>query len=395
MKTPSLILSACLTGILTLSAQEKPEIAPVVEKDAAAPPKTVAPLTTPAPVRPRIEVCFVLDTTGSMSGLIEGAKQKIWSLANEIISAKPAPEVKFSLVGYRDRGDAYVVKTSALTDDIDRIYSELRAFKADGGGDTPESVSEALQAAVREAKWSDDKSVLKIIYLVGDAPPHTDYKDGPDYRTVCREAASKGVLINTIQCGNIAGTAEIWKEIAQKADGQYVALAQTGNMRIVETPFDKEMQELNQKIGTTLIGCGSVQVRQQVAAKQFASEAASASVASSRLSYNWKDGKSVQGGGELIDEIAAGRRKLEEVKKDELPEELRSLDADALKKHVETKAAERKALNEKLAELVKKRDAWLAEDAKKNQGAPDSFDVKVSSILREQAKAKGIQYETK
>ena len=37
--------------------------------------------------KPHIEVCFVLDTTGSMGGLIEGAKQKIWSIANEMISA--------------------------------------------------------------------------------------------------------------------------------------------------------------------------------------------------------------------------------------------------------------------------------------------------------------------
>ena len=47
--------------------------------------------------KPRIEVCFVLDTTGSMGGLIEGAKQKIWSIANEMISAKPTPELKLGL----------------------------------------------------------------------------------------------------------------------------------------------------------------------------------------------------------------------------------------------------------------------------------------------------------
>ena len=45
-----------------------------------------APTTKPAPV---IEVCFVLDTTGSMGGLIKGAKQKIWSIANDIITENP------------------------------------------------------------------------------------------------------------------------------------------------------------------------------------------------------------------------------------------------------------------------------------------------------------------
>ena len=75
--------------------------------------------------KPRIEVCFVLDTTGSMGGLIEGAKQKIWSIANEMISAKPTPELKLGLIGYRDRGDEYVVKSFLLTDDIDSIYGHL------------------------------------------------------------------------------------------------------------------------------------------------------------------------------------------------------------------------------------------------------------------------------
>ncbi|PYJ00631.1 MAG: hypothetical protein DMF00_07325, partial [Verrucomicrobia bacterium] len=76
--------------------------------------------TAPArQTKPRIEVCFVLDTTGSMGGLIEGAKQKIWSIANEMISAQPTPELKLGLIGYRDRGDEYVVKSFSLTDDID------------------------------------------------------------------------------------------------------------------------------------------------------------------------------------------------------------------------------------------------------------------------------------
>src|SRR5436190_20971581 len=84
--------------------------------------------------KPQIEVCFVLDTTGSMGGLIEGAKQKIWSIANEMISAQPTPTVKFALIGYRDRGDEYVTRLSPLTDDLDAIYADLRKFKADGGG---------------------------------------------------------------------------------------------------------------------------------------------------------------------------------------------------------------------------------------------------------------------
>src|SRR6202030_1918945 len=120
--------------------------------------------------KPHIEVCFVLDTTGSMGGLIEGAKQKIWSIANEMISAQPTPELKLGLIGYRDRDDEYVVKSFQLTDDIDSIYGHLRDFKAEGGGDEPESVNEALAEAIEKMPWSQDRKVLKIIFLVGDAP---------------------------------------------------------------------------------------------------------------------------------------------------------------------------------------------------------------------------------
>src|SRR6266496_4345741 len=93
--------------------------------------------TQTSEAKPRIEVCFVLDTTGSMRGLI----------------------------GYRDRGDEYVVTSFRLTDDIDSIYGHLRDFKAEGGGDEPERVNEALAEAIEKMPWSQDRKVLKIIFL--------------------------------------------------------------------------------------------------------------------------------------------------------------------------------------------------------------------------------------
>ena len=153
--------------------------------------------TEAKPAKPRMEVCFVLDTTGSMSGLIEGAKQKIWSIANEMVSTKPTPELRLGLVAYRDRGDEYVFKTFDLTNDIDAVYANLKTFSANGGGDTPESVNEALQQAVAKMSWSSDRSVLKIIFLVGDAPPHMDYAGAPKYPEICQAAMKKDLIINT------------------------------------------------------------------------------------------------------------------------------------------------------------------------------------------------------
>lgn len=349
----------------------------------------------PVPPKPQIEVCFVLDTTGSMSGLIEGAKQKIWSIANEIVAAKPTPSVKFALIAYRDRGDAYVTKLTPLTDDLDAVYADLRTFQAAGGGDQPESVSQALHEAVHEVKWSPQRSVLKIIYLVGDAPPHTDYADGPDYREVCHAAAKRDLIINTIQCGNIPNTRDYWTEIARRAEGSYVALAQSGNMVAITTPFDQPLAELNVEIGRTLVPYGTAAARAAVQAKQDVIELSAFHVAADRLAYNAKSGgKAVQGSGELLDAMKEGKVGFDEIKREQLPEDLKALEAGELRARLEEKQSRRTELQKQINELSQKREAFLAAEQKRLSGAGkgDAFDTKVAEILREQAKRKGIQY---
>ena len=94
--------------------------------------------------RPKIEVVFVLDTTSSMSGLIDAAKEKIWSIASTMASANQAPDIHMGLVAFRDRGDAYVTQVVDLSQDLDSMYAKLIDFQAEGGGDGPESVNQAL-----------------------------------------------------------------------------------------------------------------------------------------------------------------------------------------------------------------------------------------------------------
>ena len=347
------------------------------------------------PAKPRVEVCFVLDTTGSMGGLIEGAKQKIWSIANEMVSAKPAPDLKVGLIGYRDRGDEYVVKSFKLTDDIDSIYARLREFKADGGGDTPESVNEALAEAVEKMPWSQENDVLKIIFLVGDAPPHMDYKDGPKYADLCREAAKKDVIINTVQCGGIAETTPVWQEIAKLSEGSYAAIAQSGNMAVIDTPMDAKLAELNRKIGGTLIAYGDADLRREMNVKQAVSESAPASAAADRLNYNAKTKKSVQGGGELIDALASGQAKLEQLDKKQLPAEMQELSKAELASHIDKMRSDRSALQKEIETVAKERDEYIREKNKHlaATGKGDSFDEKVAQTIRAQAEKKGIHYE--
>jgi len=336
----------------------------------------------------------VLDTTGSMSGLIEGAKQKIWTIANEMISAKPTPEIRVGLVPFRDRGDEYVTKVFDLTNDIDTVYSQLQSFRAAGGGDIPESVNEALDDAVRKMSWSTDKKVLKIIFLVGDAPPHMDYANGPKYPQVCEEAVRRNLIINTIQCGNLAETGPIWQEIARKSEGSYVAIAQSGNMEVVATPMDSELAELNRELGKTLVAYGDKRMRGLVASKQLASENAPAPVAADRLAFNARYGLAVQGEGELLDSLKSGKVKLESLNKDELPPELQKLSAQDLKTELDSKQKERADLQSKIDKLSKAREQYLADkrkqDAERCNG--DSFDEKVAASIQTEAARKGIVY---
>ncbi len=352
---------------------------------------------TTAPTRqskPRIEVCFVLDTTGSMGGLIEGAKQKIWSIANDMISAQPTPELKLGLIGYRDRGDEYVVKSFSLTDDIDAIYGHLREFQAGGGCDAPESVNEALAEAIHKMPWSSDSKVLKIIFLVGDAPPHMDYPNGPKYPDLCREAAKKDLIVNTIQCGEMAETKPIWQEIAKLSEGSYVGISQSGNVAVISTPMDKELSRLNERIGTTLIPYGDSKLQAEVHAKYAVAKSAPISAMADRLTYNSKTGKAVQGRGELVDALNDNKLKLEEIDQKQLPTELQKLDRNELQKRIAKTRDDRADLQKQIVEVSKKREAYIQSENKRlaAEGKGDAFDQKVTETLHAQAAKKGISY---
>ena len=209
----------------------------------------------------RIDVLFVLDTTGSMGGLIASAKDKIWSIANTLAQGQPAPKIRMGLVGYRDKGDAYVTKFTQLADDLDSVYSVLMAFRAGGGGDGPEHVNRALHEAVTEAKWDKSKSTYKVIFLVGDAPPHMDYNDYIKYKKTCRLAKKKGIVINTVQCGSMSSTTPHWKRIAQLGGGEYFRVNQSGGAIHYSTPYDKKLSKLSRSMDSTRVYYGTSEER--------------------------------------------------------------------------------------------------------------------------------------
>ena len=142
--------------------------------------------------KPAVEVAFVLDTTGSMGGLIEGAKRKIWSIATAIVDSNPDADIRMGLVAYRDIGDDYVTKKIELTTDIQDLYASLLELKARGGGAWPESVNEALDIVVNKLQWTSGADTRRIVFLVGDAPPHMDYAQDTKYPITLSRGEAEG-----------------------------------------------------------------------------------------------------------------------------------------------------------------------------------------------------------
>lgn len=337
---------------------------------------------------PRIDVCFVLDTTGSMSHLIEGAKKKIWHIANGIVSEEPTPRVRFGLIGYRDRDDDYVTKRFDLTENIDAVYENLQTFEAGGGGDKPESVNQALHEAVTKMSWDEARSVTKIVFLVGDAPPHMDYEDDVKYPEVCKKAVRRDLIINTVQCGDMAGTREVWRKIARRAEGEYAAIAQSGNMRTVETPHDDELAKLNRKIGETMVPYGSARSRKRQAARQARSEAAGASVAADRAAYMSAKAEPAATqpatGQDLTEVLIMDHIGLDEVETDKLPQKLQQMSETERRQYLKEQVEEREKLKKRIGQLQTKRRDYIEKQRKKNAGQA-GFDQKVMEWVRRQS----------
>jgi von Willebrand factor type A domain len=337
----------------------------------------------------RVEVAFVLDTTGSMGDLIDGAKRKIWSIATTIVETNPDAEIAMALVAYRDRGDTYVVRTTPLSEDIQGLYGKLVQLQADGGDDTPESVNEALNKAVTGLHWSSGDDVKRIVFLVGDAPPHMDYKQEKQYPAILKTAVSNGIVVNAVQAGDMAETTPIWKEIAQFGHGRYIAIPQDGGeVVVIITPYDDDILHMQRELDESVVPYGSLQKKTEMDSKIKERAAAPAATQLDNSKYYSKRAAKevVTGGGDLIADYDNKNISLDRVADAELPAELAAKPKADRQAWIEEKLANRKVLETKMAALIAKRDAFVLEEKSKTgrQAATDSFDQAVEETLKVQ-----------
>ncbi len=347
---------------------------------------------------PKVDVVFVLDTTGSMGGLIQTAKEKIWSIATTMASAQQTPEIRIGLVAYRDRGDSYVTKTVELSDDLDSVYAELMDFEAGGGGDSPESVNEALYSAVHNMSWSQQDQAYQVIFLVGDAPPHMDYNE-VRYPEIVASALSKGIVINTIQCGDMPSAIAPWTQIASLGNGNFFQVEQAGGAVAYTTPFDEEIADLSAKLDDTRLYYGTEEVKEKMRGKVAATDKLheSASVASRarRGAFNASVGgrTNLLGENELVAAIESGTVDLNKLEEDALPEALKPMAPAEQSAFVAKLADERADLQRQIRDLSLDRDGYLAKKVDEAGGLADSLDQKLYDAVKEQAGEAGLEYE--
>ncbi len=349
--------------------------------------------------RPRVEVVFALDTTGSMSGLIEAAKEKIWSIATTMAAAQPAPEIRIGLVAYRDRGDAYVTKRVDLSADLDSVYAQLMDFRAGGGGDGPESVNEALHDAVHRMSWSQDGQAYKAVFLVGDAPPHMDYQDDIPYPETVAAATRRGIVVNAVQCGSLRETGTEWRRIADLGTGRYFQVGQGGSAVAIATPFDAELAALSAKLDGTRLYYGTREQKAKQQAKMAATgkleAAASVESKARRATFNATPAGATNllGEGDLVEDVAAGRVDLSTVEPEKLPEALKAMSPAARQAEVDETGARRDEIRKQIRELSEQRSAFVAKKVEEAGGAKDSLDDKIYGAVREQAAKAGLRYD--
>ena len=347
----------------------------------------------------QIEVVFILDTTSSMSGLIQAAKEKIWSIASTMASAQQNPDIKMGLVAFRDRGDAYVTRTFDLSDDLDSMYTHLMDLRAEGGGDTPESVNQALFEAIHNISWSQGDHVYRVAFLVGDAPPHMDYHNDVKFPETLEVATEKGIVVNAIQSGRYDYTRPSWQRIASLGNGTYFQVEDSGNAVAVATPFDEKLSALATKLEQTRLYFGDAEAKKiqqsKIDANKKLRDELSKEALARRAAFNVTASgkKNFLGESELVDAVTSGKVSLEEIDRKDLPASLQSMAPSEQMKVIAEQAQRRKDLEQEIKTLSASRSRFIKRKVEEAEGADDSLDEKIYRAVRNQAASVGLSYD--
>lgn len=342
-----------------------------------------------------IDIAICLDVSGSMQGLVDSAKVKLWDIVNELARVKPTPNLRVALYSYGHQTyspqSGWVRKEADLTVDLDEVYRKLNGLTINGG---EEYVARVSKAALSELKWSDQKDALKIVFVCGNEPADQDKEN--TLIDVAKLAKEKGVIINTIYCNwGKRGEELSYKAFAHEAGGKFAMIDHNQRVVQIDTPYDKDLLSLNTKLNDTYLSFRNVQAEAKKD-NQLKQDANAAGAGGQTIA-----GRVATKGGALYknSEWCVVSRCIEDPKFDitkvpeaELPEELKKLKPAERVEYVKKKIAEREKVQKDISTVNEKRSKYLAEEMKKHAGAAEKqLDTVLKTILREQAATKGIK----
>jgi len=361
----------------------------------------VHPIATPAPIGPavspvrEIDLAICLDTSGSMQGLLEAAKQKLWAIVNDLALIDPAPRLRVALLTYGNDGhraeDGWVRVDTPLTEDLDLVSQQLFALSTNGG---TELVGRVLDRATTSLRWSTQPEAMKWIVVAGNES--ADQDAAVPFRAACQRAIGSDILVNSIFCGPPThGDAPGWREIAKLADGHYANIDQSQGTVVVESPFDDQLTALSTGINDTYLAFGAkgeaggqnqvVQDTNAIGLNKAASAGRAETKAGKLYFCEW----------DLVD--ASGREGfvLADVAEEELPEVMQPMTPAARGDYLKKMRSTRGRMQQDIGVLAEKRRGWI-EQQMREQGLDESksFDGALRKALREQVRAKGFQYPT-
>jgi len=172
-------------------------------------------------LRQTLELSLVIDTTGSMADELAYILTELESIVDQINQDYPQVTMRFSVVVYRDVGDQYIVRHNDFTSDLDEVKTFLSQQTANGGGDYPEAMDQALEQALK-LQWSSN-SAVKMLFLIADAPPHSNkFEATYEHANTMRE---QGIQMHAVAASGVADSAEfLMRSMAFITAGRYIFL---------------------------------------------------------------------------------------------------------------------------------------------------------------------------
>lgn len=340
-----------------------------------------------------IQMAILLDTSNSMDGLIDQAKSNLWKIVNELATTKKNgenPILEVALYEYGNDGLSqeknYLRQIVPFTTDLDLISEELFNLSTNGG---QEYCGAVIQKAVKDLKWTKNNKILKVIFIAGNEP----FDQGNiDYRDSSKLAISRGIIVNTIFCGDLQnGITTKWKDGADLADGTYMNINQNLTEEYIKAPQDKEIMVLNQQLNKTYIAYGiEGNKKKELQAKQDKNAASMNQEAEIQRAISKSTKNYVNSSWDLLDGYEQGIIDFEKIKDKDLPEEMRGMTAKEKENYMKKLLNERKEIQDKIKKLNEERKIYITK-VKQENAKEDSLDDAIIRVIKKQANEKGYQ----